>query len=114
MPQLIIHAENDGRARVKAEMVKALRTYMIEALELKQEQGQVFLYEALPIHRATANERKSIVFIEVKMIEGRSDERKQAFAKGVTDIVSHALEIEKSQVLCLFDEYSSKAYIGGK
>lgn len=114
MPQLIIHAENDGRARVKAEMVKSLRTYMIEALELNQHQGQVFLYEALPIHRAMANERKSIVFIEVKMIEGRSDEMKHAFAMGIAEIVSQALEIEKSQVLCLFDEYSSKAYIGGK
>tara|TARA_Y100001933_G_C18951053_1_gene543779 strand:+ start:540 stop:884 length:345 start_codon:yes stop_codon:yes gene_type:complete len=114
MPQLIIHAENDGRARVKAEMVKTLRTYMIEALKLRQEQGQVFLYEALPIHRAMDNEKKSIVFVEVKMIEGRSEEMKETFAQGIAGIVSRALELEMSQVLCLFEEYSNKAYIGGK
>tara|TARA_Y100000588_G_C13357043_1_gene544867 strand:+ start:50 stop:394 length:345 start_codon:yes stop_codon:yes gene_type:complete len=114
MPQIIIHAEDDGRARVKAEMVKDLRTCMIEALDLKEEQGQVFLYEALPIQRAMHNDRKSMVFVEIKMIEGRSEDMKHNLAKGITDIVSEAMELERSQVLCLFEEYKRQAYIGGK
>lgn len=115
MPQIIVHAENDGRARVKAEMVNSLRSCMIETLELRQEQGQVLLYEALPIHRATASDRKSMIFVEIKMIEGRSDEMKQNLAEGIVNIVSDALELEKkNKILCLFEEYSRKAYIGGK
>lgn len=114
MPQIIIHTEDDGRARVKAEMVKNLRTCMIDSLELREEQGQVLLYEALPIHRAMHNERKSMVFVEIKMIEGRSEEMKQNLAAGIAEIVSDAMELERSQVLCLFEEYKRQAYIGGK
>ena len=114
MPQIIVHAEDDGRARVKAEMVKSLRTCMVETLELREEQGQVLLYEALPIHRAMAVEKKSMIFVEVKMVEGRSEETKQALANGIANIVSDAMALEKSQILCLFEEYSRKAYTWGK
>jgi len=114
MPQIIIHTENDGRARVKADMVKALRQCMLEKLELKEEQGQVLLYEALPIHRAMHNDRKSMIFVEIKMIEGRSDQMKQNLSQGIVDIVSDALELDKNQILCLFEDYSRQAYIGGK
>lgn len=114
MPQIIIHAEDDGRARVKAQMVKSLRSCMVDTLELKEEQGQVFLYEALPINRAMAAERKSMVFVEIKMIEGRSQEMKNNLAQGLADIISEHMEIEKSKVLCLFEEYAKNAYIGGK
>ena len=114
MPQIIIHAEADGRARVKAEMVKDIRKCMVEALDLKEDQGQVLLYEALPIHRAMHSGRKSMVFLEIKMIEGRSENMKQTLAKGITDIVCEAMVLERSQVLCLLEEYKRQAYIGGK
>lgn len=114
MPQIIVHAEDDGRARVKAEMVKSLRTCMVETLELSEEQGQVLLYEALPINRATAADKKSMVFVEIKLVEGRTDEMKQALVDGVAEIVSDAMELKKSQVLCLFEEYPRNAYAWGK
>jgi len=114
MPQLIIHSENDGRARVKAELVKSLRACMVETLALREDQGQVLLYETLPIYRAMSEDRKGLIFIEIKMIEGRSDVMKKALTDGIIEIVSKDMGIEKKCVMCLFDEYAANAYVAGK
>ncbi len=114
MPQLIIHSEIDGRARVKAEMVESLRTCMVHALELPEEHGQVMLYETLPINRAMSESRKGLVFVEIKMIEGRPKNMKSKFADEIIAIISKDLEIPKNNVLCLINEYSRDAYVTGK
>jgi len=114
MPQIIVHSENDGRARVKAQLVNALRACLIETLELRPEQGQVMLYETLPIHRAVDEAKKGMIFVEIKMVFGRTDEMKHNLTDGIIEIISREMELEKSRVMCLIEEYEAKAYIIGK
>ncbi len=114
MPQIIIHAEDDGLARAKAELVNKVRKEMIRCLELEPHQGQVFLYEALPIHRAMTPSKKAMLFMEIKMIEGRSDAMKQALVDALANIVEETMGIDRKQVLCLFEEHARSAYISGK
>lgn len=114
MPQIIIHAEDDGLARAKAELVNEVRKEMIRCLELEPHQGQVFLYEALPIHRTMTPSKKAMLFMEIKMIEGRSEAMKQKLADALASTVERIMGLGKDQVLCLFEEHARSAYKSGK
>lgn len=114
MPQIILHTECDGRSRTKAKLVQALRNSLIQRLGLKQDQGQVIIYETLPVLRAVDPASAGMVFVEVKMVEGREASLKAALCDDIVEAVAKALEIEEDRVLCLFEEHARSAYVRGK